>query len=309
MSEQFEEYLLEHFVVQRVSGKTQFLIDDDCPFCGSNGRLYVDRKKGVGICFKCSTGFDAAKFVAEHEGVSRGQAVRILSGQKGFQSLEDEEELEAMEIWFPPTVPVTDHPAAFGYLTERGISEKIMTKFVLSYCDQNVQIGDKTYWTENRIIIPIFNKDGKAVGWQGRDMTGKSKIKYLFMPGFKGAENLYNIHQARQNYVILCEGVMDVYGWVRAGFTSALGSFGKKISDTQLDMLSVINPNILFLAWDSDAAGEIYSFVERHSHRFKQIRLVDMVGYDADECDKKTLANCLTRATDYDWSQKIINLL
>lgn len=307
----FEDYLLEHFVCEKVSLGTQLLVHDDCPFCGAAGRLYVDRKKGVGICFKCSEGFGALKFIAAHHGVTRFQARAILEGsEQGIQPLEDEAAELVLPVWFPPTVSVTHSKEAVAYLSGRGIGQELVDRFGISYCEQNVQIGDKVYWTSNRIIIPLFNAEGKAVGWQGRDLTGKSKIKYLFMPGFKGAENVFNIGAVQPgSYLIIAEGVFDVFGWVRAGITNSVGTFGKKISGQQVEMLAALEPEVVFIAWDTDAAARKFEFVERHGHRFKTVRMVELAGKDADELNKNALLTAISRARRYSWEEKILSAL
>ena len=178
------------------------------------------------------------------------------------------------------------------------------------YCDQNVKVGETTYWTSGRIIIPIYNKNGEAVSWQGRDITGRSKIKYLFPPGFKGAENLYNIHRAKPGKrLIVCEGVFDAFGWMMAGVNNVAATFGKKISDHQLQLLVELEPTCLMLAWDTDAMTQKYEFVERHGHLFRNVRIVDLAGKDADELDSTTKRDALSSAVPYSWDQKILNTL
>lgn len=129
---------------------------------------------------------------------------------------------------------------------------------------------------------------GELVSWQGRDITGKSKMKYLFPPCFKGAEELYNIQAMPSNpsYLIVTEGVFHVFGWWLAGIKNAIGTFGKKISAAQVDMLRVVNPSVLFIAWDSDANDKKYEFCEQYGHYFPDIRIVDLKGKDADELNK-----------------------
>ena len=307
----FEDYILEHFRAERVSMNTQLLIHDECPFCGASGRLYVDRKKGVGICFKCSEGFGAVKFVAAHQGVSRTRARSILNeGEQGIKPLEDDTPEQVFSVWFPPTVTVDHSPDAVAYLSGRGIGQELVDRFGITYCHQNTMVGDRECWTKGRIIIPLFDAAGNAVGWQGRDITGRSRIKYLFMPGFNGAENVFNIGGVSEvDYLVVCEGVFDVFGWVKAGVTNTVGTFGKKISAQQVDILSALNPAVLFIAWDSDATMNKFEFVERHGHRFKQIRIVDLQGKDADELDRNALLTAISRASEYSWEAKILQAL
>ncbi len=180
----FEDYITEHFSVSRVSMGTQLLLKDECPFCGGAGRVYIGRKNESGICFKCQRGFGAISFIMANEGVTKPQAKAILSGHTvGYQDLEEDEDgpENDFSVWFPPTVPLHESPDAMAYLTGRGFGQDIIDRFGLTFCNTNVQIDDKIYWTANRIIIPLFDAAGNAVGWQGRDITCKWKTKYTFL--------------------------------------------------------------------------------------------------------------------------------
>lgn len=312
--EQFENYLLERFQVDRVSNGTQLLINDDCPFngCGA-GRMYVNRKTGLGICHKCGRGFSPASFVAEYEQITVSQAKRVLTTgvAEGFKDLEEAlVPVEELAVWFPPTVPIETNDTALAYLTGRGMSSEMIATFGITFCQQNVQVGDRLYWTSNRIIIPLFDRNGQAVGWQGRDITGKSKMKYLFMPGFRGADNLFNIHRVKKGgYLIMVEGALDVAGWVKSGVNNVVGTYGKKASAVQVDMLAELEPDTLYVGWDGDASAEKFRFIENHGHRFKRILMLDLGDKDSDECDKKALLNAINRATPYRWEDKILQAL
>ena len=121
-------------------------------------------------------------------------------------------------------------------MSTRGIGEDIVKHFGLRFCQKNLEIGDETIWTKNRIIIPIKNAAGELSSWQGRDITGKSKVRYLFPRSFRGARELYNIDAIRVSpaYLIVSEGVFDAFGWYRAGIKNVVATFGKKISDVKM---------------------------------------------------------------------------
>jgi DNA primase len=79
---------------------------------------------------------------------------------------------------------------------------------------------------EPRIVIPIF-RGGLLVGWQARDVTGSSPIKYLTTPGWKKTEVLYNMDVAKwYSDVVLVEGPTDVW---RVG-DNAMALMGKTLA-------------------------------------------------------------------------------
>mgnify|MGYP000254316091 CR=1 FL=1 len=174
---------------------------------------------------------------------------------------------------------------AHDYLTGRGLSEETIRKFGLGYSDKysddlykylksqnysdellresglfNVDERQGMYdkfW--NRVIFPIMDVNNRVIGFGGRVM-GDGKPKYLNSPEtriFDKSRNLYGLNIARttrKNYLILCEGYMDVIAMHQAGFTQAVASLGTAFTVEQANLLHRYAENIL-LAYDSDGAG------------------------------------------------------
>lgn len=312
----FLDYLEQFFSVVEVSGGNQVKLEDGtCPFCGesrSDLRIYVNRETFVGQCFHCGRGFSSISFIAANERCSKAKAQKILEGMDdGWDFSKDEENQEDEKLIIPPSIWARDSPQAMTYLNQRSIPEEVIKHFRLIYATGNVLIKGKTYYAAGRIIIPIFNINGKMVSWQGRDISGKSKQKYLFPPGFKGRESVYNSHTIREkpDYLIICEGVFDVFGWWRAGFHNVVATFGKKLADGQLDIIRRISPKRLYIAWDSDADWLKYELVEKIGWMFEDIKIIDLNGRDADELKSVELAGAVANSTNYNWSNKILNSL
>lgn len=303
------DYLETNCSFDSVSGGTQVLLDEDCPFCGSRGGIYIGVKKEIGICFKCSQGFNAISFVTAYESISRGQAIKLLNGSGDRYYRDEEEEMtEEPDLWFPPCESFPD--VALRYMEDRGFPYEFCLSVGLMFCSQNVQTKDeRIHYTNNRIIIPIKNRDGEIISWQGRDITCKSKIKYLFQPGFKGAEYLYNIDRIEPGKpIILVEGVMDAWGWIRAGFTNVLATWGKKISEQQMQQIHEMNPGTVYMAWDGDAWQERLKFVQQYGHLF-DVLMVQMGARDADEMEMTELHELYGSATGHSWDNSIIDAL
>ena len=174
---------------------------------------------------------------------------------------------------------------AYAYLTGRGLSEETIKKFGLGYSDKfsddlykflksknysdmllrdsglfNVDerhgMYDK-FW--NRVIFPIMDVNNRVIGFGGRVM-GDGKPKYLNSPEtkiFDKSRNLYGLNVARttrKNYLILCEGYMDVISMHQAGFTNAVASFGTALTSGHASLLKRYTQEVLLL-YDSDDAG------------------------------------------------------
>ena len=175
---------------------------------------------------------------------------------------------------------------AYGYLTGRGLSEETIRKFGLGYSDKYSDdlykyLKGKGYSDEllresglfnvderrgmydkfwNRVIFPIMDVNNRVIGFGGRVM-GDGKPKYLNSPEtkiFDKSRNLYGLNVARttrKNYLILCEGYMDVISMHQAGFTNAVASLGTALTSGHASLLKRYTQEVLLL-YDSDEAGQ-----------------------------------------------------
>ena len=174
---------------------------------------------------------------------------------------------------------------AHEYLTGRGLSEETIRKFGLGYSDKYSDdlykyLKSKNYSDEllrdsglfnvderrgmydkfwNRVIFPIMDVNNRVIGFGGRVM-GDGKPKYLNSPEttiFDKSRNLYGLNVARttrKNYLILCEGYMDVISMHQAGFTNAVASLGTALTSGHASLLKRYTQEVLLL-YDSDDAG------------------------------------------------------
>lgn len=312
----FVDYLDINFGFHEVEGGNQLKLIDHCPFCHesrSDLRVYVNRETGLGNCFHCGTGFNAVKFVMAAENCSAAKAKAILNDDgnnfiKGKLHQDEGEPQEALQI--PSLSAIADIEEAAVYLKSRGITDEMIEHYKLFYCNSNVTIKNKLYYTISRIFIPVHDLNGVCAAWQARDITGKARVKYLSTPGWDSNEFLFNAWAIPNNpdYLIISEGVFDVFGWHRAGIKNCVATFGKKISSSQIEIIKKINPKIVFIAWDTDANWKKYEFMEAHKHRWT-IRFIDLCGRDADELSREDLLASIMSSRLYNWSDKIVSAL
>ena len=101
--------------------------------------------------------------------------------------------------------------------------------------------------------------NNRVIGFGGRVM-GDGKPKYLNSPEtkiFDKSRNLYGLNVARttrKNYLILCEGYMDVIAMHQAGFTNAVASLGTALTSGHASLVKRYTKEVLLL-YDSDGAG------------------------------------------------------
>ncbi|MGE4572731.1 MAG: toprim domain-containing protein [Candidatus Izemoplasmatales bacterium] len=286
----------EFGVIEYVSDKTNILLPI-CPFCGEErrGKVYFGVVSGWGDCKVGGERFNAIMYVAEYLGVTQKEAFNILF--KHHKSVEQKlpsinpvtEEKHKEPVVLPYGELAFNHP----YLINRGITNDIIKRYGLLDCKRGKFSG--------RIIIPIYYPDGTLLTYQGRDYTGISKNKYLFPANFNSKETLFNINYISDEsiYVVICEGVFDCLGWVKAGI-NAVATFGKSISQTQVQILLDKGISNLYLAWDKDAIMGMIDIYKMYVHLFKNIKFI-LMDKDADECNNEELIELFRQAIDYDW--------
>jgi len=88
-----------------------------------------------------------------------------------------------------------------------------------------------------RIIIPIYF-DGKLVSYQGRDITGKSDLRYKACPIEKEVVHhkhiCYGLDHVKNRKAVVVEGVFDVW---RLGYGSVC-TFGTEVTNEQVLLLA-----------------------------------------------------------------------
>jgi len=125
---------------------------------------------------------------------------------------------------------------------------------ILGYDKEKNEYYPKFY---NRLMFPIFNKFGTIVGFSGRDITGKSKSKYVNSPEseyFKKRNILYGLNfvDKKRKKIVLVEGQIDVILLHQAGFDIAVASQGTAFTKMQLNH---IKDKKILICYDGDKAG------------------------------------------------------
>ena len=145
----------------------------------------------------------------------------------------------------------------YRYLKGKGYSDAILKESGLFSADERYGMHDKLW---NRVMFPIMDVNNRVIGFGGRVM-GDAKPKYLNSPEtkiFDKSRNLYGLNiarKSRKNYLIVCEGYMDVISMHQAGFTNAVASLGTALTSGHASLMSRYTKEVL-LTYDSDEAGQ-----------------------------------------------------
>lgn len=144
----------------------------------------------------------------------------------------------------------------YRYLKQKGYEDDIIKEAGLISIDEVRGPHDK-FW--NRAMFPIMDIHSKIIGFGGRVM-GEGEPKYLNSPEtivFDKSRNLYGLHLARnskRDYLLLCEGYMDVIALHQAGFDNAVASLGTAFTPGHANLMKRYVKEV-YLTFDSDGAG------------------------------------------------------
>ena len=257
---------------------------------------------GTWRCFSCNIGGDIFTFVMKREGWDFKQALEYLAERAGVplkpRSAPSKEEREAHQrlydlmseavTFYRHHLHTAAGKIALDYLHRRGLNDETIEAFGLGYApnswdaameyftahgyslDELVEVGlvtkrddGKTYDRfRNRVMFPIRDVRGRAVGFGARTLDPEGVPKYLNSPQtplFDKGRLLYGLDKAakpirKQNEVVIVEGYMDVIGLAQAGFGNAVSPMGTALTEAQMRLLKRYTRRII-LALDPDAAG------------------------------------------------------
>ena len=117
-----------------------------------------------------------------------------------------------------------------------------------------------------RVMFPIQDQRGRVIAFGGR-VLGDDKPKYLNSPEtpvFQKSRELYGLWQARKHprrleRVVVVEGYMDVIALAQHGIHYAVATLGTSTSETHLERLFRLVPEVVF-CFDGDDAGRKAAF-------------------------------------------------
>lgn len=144
----------------------------------------------------------------------------------------------------------------YQYLKKQGYRDELLKQTGLVTFNEKDGANDK-FW--NRVMFPIMDANHRVLGFGGRVM-GDGMPKYLNSPEtmvFDKSRILYGLNIAkssRKNYLLVCEGYMDVLALHQGGFTNAVAALGTAYTSSHGSLMKRYTSEAL-LTFDSDGAG------------------------------------------------------
>jgi len=304
-----------------------------CPFHSEKTPSFiVTPERETWHCFGCGEHGDIFTFAMRRDGLDFREALARLAERAGVElnartAGEDRhkrrlrEALEAAIAWYREVLlQANQAEQAREYLAERGFSAETLDRFGIGYAPNTWEAMSKRLRAKGfsdaeltdaglasastrggvydrfrgRIIIPIRDASGRAIGLGGRIMPGAEGPKYLNSPAtalFDKSRTLYAIDLAkgairREKLAVIVEGYTDVMAAHQAGFENVVASLGTALTEGQV-ALALRYAEEVALAYDIDAPGEhatrrgLLDEIGPHTSKVRVMRVPE--GKDPDE--------------------------
>ena len=244
-----------------VGSESASYLNVQCPFCHGSSTsptpLGIHRSKGIVSCWRCGS-HPLLETITLLTGASFKEAREIVQDY-GFQAPAAVRRGPSTIRTCPlPGGPLT--PPFREYLEARGLDPDwiALEHGVLAAGPKTLWKGEDQkwhgQWFSNRLIIPIHDRRGTVVNFQGRSIEKEPRIRY------KGAQVdkvpmhhkhlLYGARHARQDLVVVVEGVVDQWKMGRG----SVATFGTTLTVHQIRELAK-HRRILF-CFDSEPEAQ-----------------------------------------------------
>lgn len=288
--------VISNYLPLMARGKNYFGV---CPFHDDHSpSMSVSKEKQIYTCFSCGATGNVFKFIQDYENLTFPEAIKKCADMAGIivdigqakqknknQDLYDIYELS--QKFYQNNINTELGKRAKEYLLNRKLDETIIKEFgiglslnerdMLTKILKSKKYDDKTLIRsglvnennyilndvyKNRIMFPLYDLNGKVIGYNGRVYNGETENKYINSKEtdiFKKRELLYNYHRAKEEcrkkkQVIIMEGPMDVIRSYTIGVKNCVAALGTAFGQEQAMLVRKLSTNVI-LCFDGDAAG------------------------------------------------------
>ena len=312
-----------------------------CPFHDdTNPSMSVSREKQIYTCFTCHATGNVFKFLMDYEKMSFPEALKYLGDRVGVDTNSvrlkkvnnnNDKYYEMYDFatkYYQNNILSPAGSMARTYLSKRGIDKDIIKKFEIGLSLPNnadltelllkkkydiVDLNKAGLTNSNydvykdRIMFPLFDINGKVVGFSGRIYKDSQDNKYLNTketPIFVKGEQLYNYHIAKEKarilkYVIIMEGFMDVIRASTIGYENVIALMGTALTHEQMKLIKRLSNNII-LCLDGDNPGKAAAY--KLGEEFLKEKI------EVEENGKNAIENAVIKAKAYNEKTGMITI-
>ena len=195
-----------------------------CPICGDSkkhknkarGYLYQVKTNTNYKCHNCGASLSFNNFLKQIDVALHKQYVleKFKEGHTGKNFVVEEPKFEFKKPVFTKDIDLpkaSEVPVAKEYLEKRKLDS---TKFYYAHkfkkwANTQKETFDNIRKDESRIIIPMYDKDHKLIGFQGRSL-GPNSVKYITIMLNEDAPKIYGLDKINEDKTIyVVEGPFD----------------------------------------------------------------------------------------------------
>lgn len=265
-----------------------------CPFHDDHSpSLSVSPDKQIYKCFVCGESGNVFNFVMNYEHISFQEALQVLAKDAGIDinvNIKHDNRydkfyniMDLANNYYQNNLSSKEGAKARKYLEDRKLTSETIKEFGIGLSldkrDEltnlliskgnsleelnDIDLSNTNHDTFiNRIMFPLYNANGKVIGFSGRIYNGEDLNKYQNTKEtviFKKRENLFNYHRAREEIrksksLIVMEGFMAVIRAHTVGIKNCIATMGTALASEQLALIKKLSNNI-YLCYDGDNAG------------------------------------------------------
>ncbi len=288
--------VISNYLPLTSKGKNYFGV---CPFHDDHSpSMSVSREKQLYTCFSCGATGNVFKFIQDYENISFQEAIKKCADMAGItvelgQVIQKNKHQDLYDIYelsqkfYQNNINTELGKKAKTYLLNRNLDEKTIKEFGIglslnekdmltkllkskNYDDNTLirsgLVNENNYTLNdvyrNRIMFPLYDLNGKVIGYNGRVYNGETENKYVNSKEtdiFKKRELLYNYHRAKEecrhkHQVIIMEGPMDIIRAYTIGVKNCVAALGTAFGKEQAMLVRKLSTDVI-LCFDGDQAG------------------------------------------------------
>lgn len=250
MEDQIRELFEKYNIDISSDGGNEFNIF--CPFHKNlhSPAFYINRKTGLWQCFNPSCGkkgnfrqlYKQITGKAYSKDVSIDPVALANEIERGFRGkfVSNDIDIDSVLIDYESNEDIS----LLKKFIDRGLDIETLEYFEIGYSR-----------VKDRIVVPVRDPNYKLVGFIGRATSDEQEPRYLYNKGFKRADVLFNIQNAKQHpSCIITEGSVDAMMVHQAGYPNVVATLGAQVSGNQIKMLKRYFDELIIFS-DNDEAG------------------------------------------------------
>ena len=256
-----------------------------CWSCGVSGSAITFVRRFEHISY-----MEALRKVAEINGYSDPRLEKIVKPKAPTDARKEAmlKCLSDLTLYYQYALNTEEGKEGLDYFNERHLDEGIRRKYKLGYAFKDGKAtcnflqskghsfntmeeigvatlisGSFTDKNQGRVIFPVCDAYGNAIGYSARRIKNTDEAKYINSPEtyvFHKSSVLYNYHIAKESakhdeFIYVCEGFMDVFALSKIGIDSAVALMGTALTKEHVALLRSLNVEIR-LCLDGDLPGQ-----------------------------------------------------